>query len=68
LLRSADLDIAVMTPSVARSVGLMCADIHHDDVVDVCVVLCARQRRHAIVTSDPRDMARVDPTVPRILV
>jgi hypothetical protein len=68
LLKSADLDIAVMAPSVARSVGLMCADTHHDDVIDVYVVLCARQRRHAIVTGDPHDMARVDPTVPRILV
>jgi len=53
---------------VARSVGLMYADLNHEDVVDVHVVLCARQRHHAIVTSDPRDIARVDPTVPRILV
>ncbi|MGH7734326.1 MAG: PIN domain-containing protein, partial [Gemmatimonadales bacterium] len=51
LLKSPDIDIAVMTVSVARSVGLMCADTDHDDVVDVHVVLCARQRHHAIVTS-----------------
>ena len=44
------------------------ADAHHDDVVKVHVVLCARQRHHAIVTSDPRDIARIDPAVPRILV
>jgi hypothetical protein len=68
LLKSSGIDIAVMTLSVARSVGLMCADANHHDVVDVHVVLCARQRRHAIVTSDPDDIARVDPTVPRILV
>lgn len=68
LVKSPDIDIAVMTLSVARSVGLMCAGTNHDDVVDVHVVLCARQRHHAIVTSDPRDIARVDPTVPRILV
>ena len=68
LLKSPDIDIAVMTLSVARSVGLMCADTSHNDVVDVHVVLCARQRHHAIVTSDPRDIARIDPTVPRILV
>lgn len=68
LLKSPDIDIAVMTLSVARSVGLMCADANHDDVVDVHVVLCARQRHHAIVTSEPRDIARIDPTVPRILV
>jgi predicted nucleic acid-binding protein len=68
LLKSSDLDIAVMTLSVARSVGLMGADTNHDDVVDVHLVLCARQRHHAIVTSDPHDIARVDPTVPRIVV
>jgi len=68
LLKSPDIDIAVMTLSVARTVGLMCADTDHSDVVDVHVVLCARQRHHAIVTSDPRDIARVDSAVPRILV
>lgn len=65
LLKSPDIDIAVMTLSVARTVGLMCADTDHGDVVDVHVVLCARQRHHAIVTSD---IARVDSAVPRILV
>jgi hypothetical protein len=68
LLKSPDIDIAVMTLSVARAVGLMCAASGHDDVVDVHVVLCARQRHHAIVTSDPGDIARIDATVPRILV
>jgi hypothetical protein len=68
LLKSPDIDIAVMTLNVARSIGLICAEANHDDVVDVHVVLCARQRHHAIVTSDPRDIARIDPAVPRILV
>jgi hypothetical protein len=68
LLRSPDIDIAVMTLSVALTVGLMCAETSHDDVVDVHVVLCARQRHHAVVTSDPRDIARIDPSVPRIPV
>jgi len=68
LLTSPDIDIAVMTLSVARAVGLICAAAGHNDVVDVHVVLCARQRHHAIVTSDPRDITRIDATVPRILV
>jgi hypothetical protein len=68
LLKSPDIDIAVMTLGVARSVGLMCAATDHDDAVDVHVVLCARQRHHAIVTSDPCDITRIDPTVPQILV
>lgn len=68
LLKSPDIDVAVMTLSAARAVGLICADTGHADVVDVHVVLCARQRDHAIVTSDPRDIERIDPAVPRILV
>lgn len=67
LLRSPDIDVAVMTGGVARSVGLMCAASGHSDVVDVHVVRCARQRHHAVVTSDPGDIARVDPTIPRIV-
>ena len=68
LLKSPDIDIAVMTLAAARTVGLMCADTGHSDVVDVHVVLCARERHHAIVTSDPGDIARVDPALPRIVV
>jgi hypothetical protein len=30
-------------------------------VIDASVVLCARARRHRIVTSDPDDLARLDP-------
>jgi hypothetical protein len=53
---------AIMTLSVARTVGAVCAEIGHDDVVDVHVALCARERHHAVVTSDPDDIADVDPT------
>jgi hypothetical protein len=61
LLKSSDIDIAVMTVNVAGAVGLMRAAAGHDDVVDVHVVVCARQGHHAIVTSDPRDIARMMP-------
>ena len=64
LLTSRDLDIAIMTPNVARTVGLLCARSGHDDVIDVHVALCARERRHAVITSDPEDISRVDPALP----
>jgi hypothetical protein len=57
-----------MTLSVARTVGEMCADSGHADVVDVHVALCAREREHAVVTSDPDDLARVDAALPLIRV
>ena len=66
LLKSRDLEIVQMTPAAARAVGELCAESGHSDVVDVHVVLCAQQRRHAIVTSDPDDIAQVGPTVPLI--
>jgi hypothetical protein len=68
LLKSRDIDIAVMTPNVARSVGLLCARSGHDDVIDVHVALCARERRHAVATSDPDDMLRIDHALPVIKV
>lgn len=65
-LLNSDVDIALMTLSVARGVGVMCAESGHADIVDVHVALCARQRRHAVVTSDPDDIAQVDHSVPLI--
>jgi predicted nucleic acid-binding protein len=64
LLKSRDLEIAVMTPNIARSVGLMCARTGHEDVIDVHVALCARERGHAVITSDPGDISRIDPALP----
>lgn len=66
LLKSSDVDIAVVTLSVARAIGSICARSGHEDVTDVHVALCARERRHAVVTSDPVDLARVDPELPLI--
>ena len=66
LLKSKDIDVAVMTPNVARSVGLLCARSGHDDVIDGHVALCARERRHAVITSDPDDISRADPALPVI--
>lgn len=66
LLKSRDVDIAVMTPHAARAVGLICAQTGHSDVIDVHVALCARERGHAVITSDPGDISRIDPALPLI--
>jgi hypothetical protein len=68
LLGASDVDVAIMTLAVARSVGLVCAHSGHSDVIDVHVVLCARGRHHAVATSDPDDIARIDPALPLIPV
>ena len=61
LIRSRDVEIAVLTLSAARVVGELCAGSGHADIVDVYVALCARERGHAVVTSDLDDLARIDP-------
>jgi predicted nucleic acid-binding protein len=63
LIKSLDTEIAVMNLDAARSVGLICAATGHQDVIDVHVALCARERGHAVVTSDRDDIARVDPSL-----
>ncbi len=64
LIKSPDLDVAIMTLSLARAVGSSGVSTDHTDVVDVHVALCARRRGYAVVTSDPDDIARIDPTLP----
>ncbi len=66
LLRSPDIDIALLTLPIARTVGTICAASGHSDVIDVHVALCARERHHAVVTSDPDDIAAIDPRLPLI--
>jgi predicted nucleic acid-binding protein len=68
MLKSPGLAIVSMTLGDARRVGALCAVTGHDDVVDVHIALCARQRRHAVVTSDPDDFAHIDPALPVIRV
>jgi hypothetical protein len=66
LIKSSDVEIAIMTLNAARTIGSICAASGHNDVVDVHVALCARQRNHVVITSDPDDIARIDPTLPLI--
>ncbi len=63
LLSSGAVDIVPMDDHQARAVGQLCGATGVDDVIDVSVVLCARQRGHAIVTSDAKDLRRVDPHI-----
>jgi hypothetical protein len=68
LIKLPEVEIAILTLPVARSLGALCAQTGHDDVIDVHVAWCARERGHAVVTSDPADIARVDPTLTLITV
>lgn len=54
--------------AVARAAGELCARTGVPDVIDASVVLCARSHRHHVVTSGPRDLARLDATLPFVIV
>jgi hypothetical protein len=66
LLRAAEVDVPALDAATARAVGELCGRSGHADVVDVHVVLDARLTGAHVVTSDPDDLRRVDPSVPII--
>ena len=47
----------------ARQAGVLCGVTGTADVIDASVVLCARTRKHKIVTGDPEDIRRLDPRI-----
>lgn len=47
----------------ARAAGQLCGATRTHDVIDAAVVLCARARGHAVLTSDPDDLRRLDPSL-----
>ena len=68
LLSAAQTEVVAMDHSMARAVGAICGRAAVDDVVDVSVVVCARERNDKIVTSDAGDLRRIDPEVPLIIL
>jgi hypothetical protein len=60
LLGATEIEIAALDDQPAREAGQLCGVTGTDDIVDASVVLCARARKHRIVTSDPDDLRRLD--------
>ena len=61
LLAAPEVELEPLDDIRARAAGQLCGVTRTADVVDASVVLCARTRKHAIVTSDPADLRRLDP-------
>jgi predicted nucleic acid-binding protein len=61
-LRSEEVEIVPLDKQLARSCGELCGAAGSSDVIDASVVIVARERRDPIVTSDPSDLRRLDPT------
>jgi hypothetical protein len=63
LLRQPTTDVIALDQQDAVVVGRMLARAGTSDVIDAHVVLCAQRAQQSVVTSDPDDLARLDPTL-----
>lgn len=68
LLGSYVVEVVPLDDRTARAVGQLCGATGTADVVDVSLVLCARERGHAVVTADVRDLRRIDPDLELVRV
>lgn len=63
LLASSWVEVAPLDHTEARRAGQLCGATGTRDVVDATVVLVAQQRGDVVVTSDPDDIKRLDPSI-----
>jgi PIN domain len=68
LLTSRHVHVVSLDMAEARAAGQLCGAAGTSDVIDASVVVCAALRATAIVTSDPDDLRRLDPSITLILV
>ncbi len=54
------VEIVEWDAATACAAGVLCGRTGTSDVVDASVVLCARERDHHVVTSDPEDFVVLD--------
>jgi len=62
-LRLAMVTVVALDEPEARAAGALCGHTRTADVIDASVVICAHVRDHAVVSSDPNDLAALDPTL-----
>jgi hypothetical protein len=67
-LASKTVRIEELDDRLARAAGQLCGAAKTSDVIDASVVLCARAREQAVVSSDPDDLLRLDPRLTVIRV
>ena len=61
-LRIAEVEIIPLDEQLARACGELCGATGTADIIDASVVILARERGDHIITSDPHDLRRLDPT------
>lgn len=61
LIRQPKTEVVALDGRYATQVGILLAASRTADIADAHVVICARERADAIVTSDPEDLRRLYP-------
>ncbi len=64
LCNSRKTEIVPLDRARAEAAGVLCGRARTSDVVDASVVLAAREEGALVVTSDPDDLHRIDPSLP----
>jgi predicted nucleic acid-binding protein len=54
-------EVIPLDGSHAQAVGVLLAQTGTSDITDAHVVVCAQKADHAVITSDPLDLRRLDP-------
>lgn len=63
------LTFAGLDYPTALRFGALLGESGTTDVVDACVAVCARRLNHCpVITSDPQDIGKLDPTLPLIAI
>jgi len=62
LLAKPEVTVVALDDTSARACGQLCG-LRHTNVVDASVAVCALARKAPVATSDPKDLARLDPTL-----
>lgn len=65
-LKTSSVEIIALDSGTAKAVGALCGRTGVSDIVDVSVIVCARDRGHEVVTSDPGDLRAIDASIPLV--
>lgn len=63
LLKRPNVEVHALGPAEARAVGHLCAERGTSDIVDAHVALVGRMFESLVLTSDPEDLRRLDPSL-----
>lgn len=62
-LRAREVEVQALDEHLARAAGELCGATGTADVIDASVVIAARERHDIVLTSDPDNLRKLDPTL-----